>query len=63
MLAFSGIENNPLANVDTESAAHPNMAAVTEEEGSLVLPDGVSLYTKCWKVCLLLSLYIHIGSF
>ncbi|OKL59955.1 hypothetical protein UA08_04820 [Talaromyces atroroseus] len=50
MLAFSGIENNPLANVDTERAAHPSMAAgITEEEGSLVLPDGISLYTKSWK--------------
>lgn len=53
MLAFSGIENTPIVNTDTERAAanNNNMGGFTEEEGSLVLPDGTSLYTKSWKVC------------
>ncbi|EED24510.1 alpha/beta hydrolase, putative [Talaromyces stipitatus ATCC 10500] len=49
MLAFSGIENTPINNTDTDRAATVDMGGITEEEGSLVLPDGTSLYTKSWK--------------
>ncbi|KAI7975091.1 hypothetical protein EIK77_002114 [Talaromyces pinophilus] len=50
MLAFSGIENTPVDNTDTErTTVTNNMGGFTEEEGSLVLPDGTSLYTKSWK--------------
>lgn len=50
MLAFSGIENAPVANTDSERATTLDMGGITEEEGSLVLPDGITLYTKCWRV-------------
>lgn len=60
MLAFSGIEDTPIANTDTDRAARLDMAGaagVTEEEGSLVLPDGTTLYTKSWKVCVCVCLF------
>ena len=58
MLAFSGIENTPVDNTDTErTTATNNMGGFTEEEGSLVLPDGTGLYTKSWKVCLSMSAF------
>lgn len=62
MLAFSGIENTPIDNTDTDRAAAVTMGGgVTEEEGSLVLPDGTSLYTKSWKVSIYhLSTYLHL---
>lgn len=61
MLAFSGIENTPIDNTDTDrTTATDNMGAVTEEEGSLVLPDGTSLYTKSWRVCHFLSI-VNLG--
>lgn len=62
MLAFSGIENTPVVNTDSERATNLDMAGITEEEGSLVLPDGITLYTKCWKVCISLNLE-KLGSF
>lgn len=58
MLAFSGIENTPVDNTDTDrTTATSNMGGFTEEEGSLVLPDGTSLYAKSWKVCLSMSAF------
>ena len=59
MLAFSGIENTPTENTDTARGTATNniMGGFTEEEGSLVLLDGTSLYSKSWKVCQQSSLF------